>query len=147
MFRVDPKLPPQHMKTYQIVAPQSTHYRPGTCAEADCRHHREGWVSIIDEGNDLGAKQAYYIRNQSGRHFKEDRNQAPGLTAFIFEAGQTCFQQHQIRLDKPELFLVRGGDWRGNPVGDQPRVHASADDWVDDFGNHQQQLADRINQG
>lgn len=148
-MRIEPKLPSESMKTYQIVAPPATHFRAATCVEAGCKHYREGWVSVIDEGNDIGRAQAHYIRNQSGRHFKEDRNQAPGFTCFVFEPGQVCFKadQHKVRLDKPEIFLVRDGDFRGNPRGTAARVHTNADDWVDDFGNHQLMLADQIKQG
>lgn len=144
--RIDPKLPVEAVKTFQIAAPLSTHFRPSTCEEAGCGKHREGWLSLIDEGTDLGKKQAWYIRNQSGRQFKEDRNQMPGLTAFIFEPGQQCFAQHKTRLDRPEFYIVRDGDWRGNPTG-QRRQHANADDFVDDFANHQQVLADAIQEG
>lgn len=145
-FRVEPALPVQAVQTYAIVAPEATHFRPATCAEVDCPNHLGGWATIIDEADDLGQQQAYYIRNQSGRRYTEDRNQAPGLTVFLFEAGQDCFARHQLRLDRPEIFLVRDGDHRGNPTGNG-RKHANADDWVDDFANNQQQLADEINKG
>lgn len=144
--RIDPKLPMQAMQTYQVVAPAATHFRPATCAEVDCPHYLHGWHSPIDERTELGQRQAHYIRNQSGRRYTEDRHQVPGLTLFTFEAGQTCFQQHQMRLDRPEIFLVRDGDWRGNPTG-QTRRHAGPDDWVDDFANHQQKLADQLEKG
>jgi len=146
VFRVDPKLPVNTMKTYTISAPKNTHFRPATCEEVDCKHHREGWVSAIDESTDLGKAQAYFIRNKSGRHFKENRDQAPGLTMFVFEAGQRCFAQHDMRLDRPELFIVRDGDHRGNPTG-RSKQHARPDDWVEDFAEHQQTLADQIEKG
>ena len=92
-------------------------------------------------------RQAWYIRNQSGRRFTEDRDQAPGLTVFVFEAGQTCFDagRHQTRLERPELYIVRGGDWRGH-TGNE-RKHTRPEHWVEDFAEHQQQLADRIKKG
>lgn len=144
--RVDPKLPVTSMQTYSVVAPLSTHFRAATCEEVECTKYVQGWVSPIDESTELGRAQAYYIRNHSGRHFTEDRNQMPGLTMFVFEAGQKCFKQHQTRLDRPELYIVRDGDWRGNPTGNC-RQHVNAEDWVDDFKNHQAELADEIQKG
>lgn len=99
----------------------------------------------MDESTDLGQQQAHYVRSVSGRHYREDRTPA-GLTEFTFEAGQTCFGEHKTRLDKPELFVVRGGDWRGNPRHER-HVHANADDWVDDFATHQDKLATELAKG
>lgn len=145
-FRVDPALPVTAVKSFGIKAPRATHFRPATCAEVDCPMHLDGWQSVIDESTELGQEQAYYIRNGSRRRFTEDRNLMPGVTVFVFEAGQTCFRQHEQRLDRPELFIVRGGDWRGNPTGER-RQHANGDDWVDEFANHQDRLADQLNKG
>lgn len=146
-FRVEPRIPVTAVKTYAIQAPQSTHFRTVGCTEFGCEHQRDGWQSVIDESTEMGRAQAHYIRNKSGRHFTEDRNQLPGVTVFRFEAGQECFAGgHEVRNDRPELFLVRGGDWRGNPDGSMTH-HANADDWVDDFANHQDKLATQINQG
>lgn len=136
---------PAEMKTYQIARPMSTHMRPGTCADVDCDAYRYGWRTTIFEGTEQGAAQAHYIRQQSGRKFVEDRG--PDFTVFTFEAGQKCFAQHQMVLDRPALFVVRDGDWRGNPRGTQARIHHSADDWVDDFANHQQTIAEQIKRG
>lgn len=143
----EPKLPVTAYKTYEIAAPRSTHFRAATCAEADCRYHVNGWQTAVDESTDLGKQQAYYIRNQSGRRYSEDRNLTPGLTLFTFEPGQTCFaaDRHVVPLDRPALFLVRGGDWRGNPTGEL--VRRSADDWVDDFATHQDKLATELQKG
>jgi hypothetical protein len=145
-FRIAPKLDPQAFKTYQVVAPLPTHFRSASCQEARCSNYLSGWRTVIDEISDLGKRQAHYIRKQSGRAFTEYKDEA-GMTAFTFEAGQRCFAQHQVRTDTPEIYLVKGGDWRGNPMGVRPRRHASADDWVEDFAEHQQRLADEISKG
>lgn len=144
--RMTPVLPAEAMKSYVILAPRATHFRPGSCAEVDCPHLQFGWRTVIDESTDLGRRQAYYIRRESARKFTEDRD-ATGLTTFTFEAGQRCFRTHQVRLDRPELFVVRGGDWRGNPRGIETRRHTRPEDWVDDFANHQTALADRLRRG
>lgn len=144
--RLAPRLPAGRMKTYSITSPLPTHWRKATCAEVDCPAYASGWKSLIDESTELGQKQAHYIRKQSGRGFTEQREGA--LTAFVFEAGQPCFgaDAHKLPTGRPELFKVRGGDWRGNPRGES-RTHTRAADWVDDFANHQQALADRLARG
>lgn len=146
--RIEPALPVTSVQTFQVQAPVSTHFRPATCAEVDCPYHVNGWATPVDEGSELGKTQAHYIRNGSGRRYTEDRNQQPGLTVFVFEAGQTCFNAaaHRAPLGRPPIFLVKDGDWRGNPTG-RVRQHANADDWVDQFAHHQAALADEIQKG
>ena len=86
--RIQPAAPPQAYKTYQIVSPLSTHFRPGTCDEAGCLAHQHGWQTAVDESTDMGQRQAHYIRKLSGRRFTERRTEL-GLTAFTFE-GRHC---------------------------------------------------------
>lgn len=144
--RIQPRLPVQAVKTYQVLTPVHTHFRAATCAEVDCPQHLHGWQTPIDESTELGQQQAWYIRNQSGRRYTENRDLLPGVTVFAFQAGQRCFAQHKARLDRPELFLVRDGDWRGNPTGNK-RQHTRPEDWVEDFATNQQQLADQLEKG
>lgn len=145
VFRPEPALPASAMKTYGIVAPKATHYRPATCAEVDCPNHLNGWQTVVDESTELGQAQGHYIRNEAGRRYTEVREAA--LTTFTFEAGQLCFREHEARLDRPEIYLVRDGDWRGNPRGTDPRIHKDPQGWIDDFGEHQERLADRLGRG
>jgi len=146
MTRIEPNMPVTAYKTYRIASPVSTHFRPATCAEAGCGAYLNGWTSTIDETTVLGQQQAHYIRKQSGRGYREERLPS-GLTQFTFDAGQRCFaNDHQVRLDRPELYIVRGGDWRGNPTGES-RQHQNAQDWIEDFGEHQQRLADEMRKG
>lgn len=142
LIRVDPALPAEHMKTYGFVAPKETHFRPATCEEVDCGNYQRGWVTKIDEATVLGKQQAFYIRQQSGRKFAEDREGE--LTAFVFEPGQCCFAEHSVSLEREPIYLVKEGDWRGNPRGTPPRIHARPADWVDDFATHQDQLIERL---
>jgi hypothetical protein len=147
VFRVPPALPAAAMKTYQIASPLSTHWHPVTCAEAECDAWLHGWVSYIDESAELGQRQAHYIRKESGRRFTEERNET-GITEFTFEAGQRCFKsdQHRARNMRPERYLVRGGDWRGNPTGER-REHKRPADWQDDFATHQDRLRTALERG
>lgn len=146
--RLPPAMPAGAYKTFQIVTPLRTHFRPGTCAEVDCPGYLNGFRTRVDERTDLGQSQAHYIRKESGRRFTEDRDDA-GLTVFTFEPGQRCFASgdHKVRIDRPELFLTRPGDWRGNPEGGRPYQHTRPEHWTEDFAEHQQKLADRIEKG
>lgn len=148
VFRLPQQVGPQHYKTYQIAAPVKTHWSQVTCAEFECDGHRFGFRATIDERTELGQSQAYFIRKESGRRFTEERNEA-GLTVFTFPAGQTCFRQseHRKRNDRPELFVVRSGDWRRLDIMGGPRVHRQAADWVDDFATHQGKIADLRQRG
>ncbi len=144
IFRIDPKLPVEAMKTYAAIVPMSTHLRPATCEEVDCLHYLEGWKTVINESTELGQAQAHYIRKESGRRFTEHREGA--AVVFEFEPGQQCFAQHQQPLERDPVFLVKGGDWRGNPTG-QVRYHQRAEDWVEDFAEHQLRLLERMQHG
>lgn len=142
--RIEPAAPPEAYRSFQILAPLNSHWRPATCEQAGCIPYREGWVTRVDEGTDLGKGQAYYIRNQSGRRYREERHAS--MTTFRFEPGQPCFRykDHRVPLERPSLFVVRDGDWRASQ---NRRVHASAEDWVDEFANHQDQIADLRQKG
>jgi hypothetical protein len=145
-------LPPSARKTYSISTPIETHWIPATCAQVDCAQYVSGWKSRIDERTEQGQAQARYIRFHSGRSFTEERDDV-GMTVFSFAPGQMPFDDaqsthstHRIRRDDlPELYVVRGGDHRGNPRGDVTRLNGRA--WSDDFGEHQEALADRLKRG
>jgi hypothetical protein len=134
-----PALPASAYKSYVIAAPLATHWNAVTCAQYECEHHALGWDSVIDERTDLGQEQAGYIRGKSGRRFTEER-QPDGLTRFSFEAGQKCFREHKARNMRPERFLERDGDFRGNPTR-RRREFARPDDWLESFAGHQDRLA------
>lgn len=136
-----PQLPSQHFKTYEIVAPISTHWRPATCEEVNCAAFLNGWKTIVPSNSD----QALYIRSgSSGRRFMETNDsydQAAGLTEFNFPAGQKCFgaDRHRVPLERTPLFIARGGDARGNPTRER-RVHDRPEHWVEDFAEHQDRV-------
>jgi hypothetical protein len=125
--RIAPAMPVGAYQTYEIRSPQDVRLR-SACEQAGCSAWRHGWESVIDESTQLGQEQAAYIRGQSGRTFREQHTEA-GLTVFRFEAHQRCFAEHGTR---PEIYLVRDGDWRGNPTGRQ-RQHTRPADWVEDM--------------
>lgn len=143
--RIEPLMNSQAYKTYQIVAPKSSHFRKATCEEINCPNYLHGWRTTLDATNE-GA--IHYIRKQSGRKFVESRNEV-GQVVFEFVAGQTCFASdtHLTRIGKPELYVVRDGDWRGNPRGTSPRTHKNAQDWQEDFAEHQDKINTEIERG
>lgn len=154
------------METFAIKSPMATHFRPGTCAEVEggCPHHTHGWDTIVDEGTSLGAQRAGYIRREcdrigagsSGAHLLGRRryteHQARNglgvvMTTFHFPAGQDCFMQHQVPLERPEKFIRRPGDWRGMPDRHLRHVYDRPEQWADDFVGHQQRLSALLQKG
>ncbi|MEY9876647.1 hypothetical protein ABH931_006157 [Streptacidiphilus sp. MAP12-33] len=137
-----PLLDPRGYKTYSIHAPIRTHFRKATCAEVDCPDYLHGWrvrLEILNEQQRVWAR-------QTGRRFTELAVR-PGETWLVFEAGQACFRatEHRARVEREELYVIRDGDTRGNPTGRVDRV--SGQTWNDDFGEHQQRLADLQQKG
>lgn len=142
MNRVDRLiLPADAYQTYSITSPQDRTVK-AACQQVGCEAWRQGWESAIDESTNLGSMQAAYIRQSSGRTFREMKR-ADGATVFRFESGQRCFTEHKTR---PEIYAVRDGDWRGNPTG-RTRTHTRPQDWVEDFGEHQLKLVDQQKEG
>lgn len=136
---------PDKYQTFRVLSPPSTHYRPGTCAEADCGKHLHGWRTLVDERTDLGVMQAAYIRTECRstlapaapgvRRYVETRE--GDLTVFTFPPGQSCFPPsdgtpaHMVSLERPQLFVVHGGDYscRTTPL----RRHSGIDPWADEL--------------
>ena len=145
LSRPEPKMPAHAYKTYGMVAPISTHFRKATCAEAACQHFANGWRVRV-EG--LSPQDVHLAKN-CGRRYTE-HHVAEGETWLVYEAGQPCFREseHRVRVtDRPPLYVVRDGDYRGNPRGTKTRVHHSPDNWLDDFATHQQAIVDEIAKG
>lgn len=142
-----PALPSQHFKTYEIIAPLRTHFRPATCEEVECGAWRNGWKTIVP----VNSEAAQYIRSgSSGRRFVEaqsayeiEHGLTDGMAEFMFPPGQKCFatDKHRVPLEREPLYVARGGDARGNPLGER-RVHTRAEDWTEDFAGH----LDRVRQ-
>jgi len=135
LFRLEPVGPAAAYKTYGLTAPIKTHTRPGTCGDVECRNYLNGFKIIADVSTELGRKQANYIRLHSGRRFTVEEN--ADLVTFIFPPGQTCFEQHRVSLHREPNFFIKGGDYRGNPLG-LPTRRLGPTQWRDDFGEHQE---------
>ena len=122
---------------YGINRPLSSHWRRATCAEMDCPQYLFGFETLIDEATQFGQHQAAYIRHQSGRHFTEER-QASGLTRFVFPAGQRCFREHKIPLER-EPILTRAS------LGD--KVVLERGRWVEDFNENSERINKQRKEG
>jgi hypothetical protein len=134
--RIVPNLPAAAYKTYGIRSPMATHFRPATCAEVDCQPYQFGWVTTVPAGSQDEA-----VIRRAGRRFFEERV-GGGFIQFKFPPGQSCFKvsTHRVSLQRPENFVVLGGDWRGNPTGSPAVKHTKPEFWIEDFAGHQDRL-------
>jgi hypothetical protein len=139
-----PRMPVTAYKTYQISAPLSTHWRSATCDEVECSAYLNGWRTTVP----ANSRMEHTLRN-SGRRWVSEERLADGNIAFSFAPGTECFQSsmHRVRVRDNALYVVRDGDWRGNPRRTRPRRHTSAESFVDDWASHQQELADHYRKG
>jgi hypothetical protein len=138
--RFKPAGPVSAYKTYAMNRPHDTHSRPATCEEIDCDFWRHGWVTTLDISTTEGqfhfetAKAASRTRPYSLQRVTDH------LLKLLYKPGTPCFKasQHRVPVERPSIFVVRDGDFRGNPTG-RRRVRR-AEDWVDDFANHEDRL-------
>lgn len=143
--RIAPRMHVEAYRSFEVHSPLATHYRNATCAEIECPRHLAGWTSTIDVATAQGKKWAAAIK-QSGRHYTVDRS-GPGTTVtFRFPAGQRCFQApHKVPTGRPELYVVRDGDWRGNPTGRMEQARPA--EFVERMAENLDNLSAEINKG
>lgn len=137
-----PRFDPRNYQTYSIHAPLSTHWRKATCVEVACPNYLNGWRVRVEH---LPPELLHQART-SGRRYTELAVRE-GETYLVYEAGQPCFEAstHRARVERPELYVIRDGDARGNPTGRRRQVDGVA--WNDDFGEHQERIADLMKEG
>ena len=148
--RASAQLPERAMKTYALAAPISTHRRIATCAEVRCERQARGWRTLLDVSVPAHASAANWIRLHSGLSFTVEQD--GDAVTFTFPAGQQCFEginrQHTVTLEREPLYFVRGGDWRTDwRTRRDTAIEMHVADWVDDFANHQQAIADAHSAG
>ena len=146
--RIEPQGDPSLYKTYAMLRPKATHTRIATCQEVNCPSFLKGWRTMLDVSTELGVRQARYIREHSGRAFIVTKKPDAGNSTLVMEfaPGQQCFREHRVPVEREPLFVVKGGDYRGNPLG-LPTVQRTRDEWLDDFGNHQLSIAEAVKRG
>jgi hypothetical protein len=143
-FRFTPAGPASEYKTYAVTTPQTDRFwQKATCEDVDCEHFLHGWQTRVTAGGALAAAVL-----ASGRPILSTE-QVGAEVVFTFAPGTECFRssEHRIKVGRPDLFLVREGDWRGNPRGTPARIHQRPEDWVEDFATHTQAIADRLEKG
>lgn len=146
--RIAPKMDVGAYQTYGVQRPARTHWRAATCREVECPRRERGWRQVIDLTTPLGQDQARYIKNHSGRKYAKlpiEPGAPAGTVVLEFGAGQDCFAEHRVPLDRDSLFVLRDGDWRGNPTGRRRTLSPIA--WRDDMGENQEKLAELARRG
>lgn len=148
--RMPQQLGPEYYKSYTMSMPLSSHWRKVTCEQYECDAWKYGFVLDIDVSTELGQKQFYYVTHDKSRKYSMQR---PSLNQFkfVYPPGNAGFagpqHDHYLPLGREPIFLVRGGDWRGNPRKTPTRVHAEVGDWVEDFAENQDYLAQIAQRG
>jgi hypothetical protein len=140
------RLPATSLRTYQLLSPVSSHRRPASCEEAGCLAHHGGFATTVDVSTELGRLQVRLLRADRNRPAPTITRTGPAELTFTYPPGTTCFAKHTVPLERSPIMIVRDGDRRGNPTG-WVRRHASLQDWRDDFGEHQDRLADAARRG
>lgn len=116
---------PQHMLTYSLKAPMKTHRRRvASCEEfGDCINYQNGFEVQLDLATTEGQFHAETIRNLRGYQYTVEKRGE--LTTYTFPAGQNCFGQHTVPIEREPFYLVRGTGGT--------RTHTNGADWVDDL--------------
>jgi hypothetical protein len=141
LSRIQPVGPVQAYKTYQVSTPRS-HTRPASCAEVGCEPYAKGWTTVLHV---VDQAQLVHTVRTSGRPFREATDGTQ--VTFVFEPGTRCFRaaEHRVQV-RPEIYVVRDGDWRGNPTG-RSRQHDRPEHWVEDFALHQDRIITDLRKG
>lgn len=162
MFILPPRLESHRYDTYGVVMPKATHTRAGKCEEMEiictsiskgsdgseqfcpekhCGHWAHGWATMLDVSTDLGQRQARYIIDRSGRHWKAKQDGAK--VVFTFPAGQQCFVDHRIPLEREPLFTFK----HSHLITGERAAVINGREWLDRFGQNQLNLKDQIEKG
>lgn len=145
--RIAPLLPAHAMKTFEVRRPLASHYRRARCEEVGCMKYAAGWVMGFDLTQQAKVNAANTIRrivHARGLRCRVDR--VGTSVTFTFPPGQQCLEGHQVPLERDPLFIVRGGDWRGNPRRDQYK-HTTGDSFMDDWRSSQERLDQAMGSG
>lgn len=147
-FRLTPSGPASAYTTFSVAMPHGPEFeRAATCEEIDCDAWRNGWMTRVPAAS-LDLVEAVM---KSGRPFTEVTGLGSSEREFLFAPGTPCFRAstHRIavRPDLPQLFVVRDGDWRGNPRHTEARIHKRPEDWVENFQETTAAVVDRIERG
>lgn len=132
-------LEPQHVRSWSVRAPLSTHWKPATCAEFECDEYMYGFSITLLRDHEKFEAQYHYITHDRSRRYSMQQPDA-NRVVFVYGPGNAgmglAHAQHKVPIGRPPLLLVADGDWRGNPRGTPARRHVRVEDWIDDSANH-----------
>lgn len=179
-----PQLPERAFDTYGIVIPKSTHTRKARCEEmglqcmsilipegatkADeflavkcrerhCGPHAHGWKTVLDTSIAQQRELArVVVRNEGNRRWTAEQD--GHLVTFTFPAGQQCFADHRLPLDRPPVFTLKRGLPFTPLFGDAVYLRNGAihirgthtvrgEEWVERLGENQQAIIDAHRRG
>lgn len=147
--RFKPTLPVEKMQTYKISRPPATHTRPATCAEVDCPDFVKGYTVRLPRGDD----RIVLLRRAADGWvdgFKREMCEVTGIDSaeqeFLFNPGSPCLKAttHRCTLDRPEIYVVREGDWRNARTARLIRRHQRPEHWVEDMQENLDAVARRL---
>jgi hypothetical protein len=118
------------VEIFAIRRPVPTHWREATCEEVDCVHYLQGWVTLLDPSHSRYPELRMAVQ-RSGRRYRvargEDVGQPAGLEAYVFEAGQRCFREHRLPVEREPEYLQQR---RGRLIR-----HPRWESWRDEFND------------
>lgn len=125
-------LPAQAYETFSIIRPRGqAFWRSATCDEVNCERKANGWRTVLDLNTLAGRRQATWIVDKSGRHGSIER--AGDVITMTFAAGQDCFEQHKVAIEREPLYVVRDGTATRPLAGGRTYRHATGALWVENM--------------
>lgn len=142
--RIQPSLGPEHMRSYTMSLPLSSHWSKVSCEEYECDDFLHGFALTIDVRTELGQRQHDYLTHDRSRTYSMQRVDLYTFK-FLYPAGTPGFDgpkhDHYLPNGRDPFWLVQGGDWRGNPRQTPTRLHTRGEFWVEDFAGNQEAIA------
>lgn len=147
-YRVQPKMPVQAYQTFGLKQPLATHWRRATCEEVGCKKYLKGWKTTFVPGTPKGEQIRHTIKTSPIKRKYTVLRLADRIEV-VFEPGQQCFLQdhpttaHKTTVGRPQIHVVRRGDWRQGWDGRT----VSPSEWLDRFVTNQDKLSTLIQRG
>ncbi len=135
-------LEPAAFTSFGMRAPLHTHFIELPCSVAQCYRYVHGWTTTLDPGREEHLPLIQHIvSGRSGRRYTRGENTPEGYMTFHFAPGQPCFRNshHERDWERPELYVVRRGDFRTPHSQREPR-QMSFDNWIEAFDSNQNAL-------
>lgn len=141
-FRIQP-LGPVH--GYRTFGQRVTRRVQATCAEVGCGAYAKGWVTTVLPASEDMATLLAACRGEIDGHRRTYTMLAlpDGFVRYTFEPGQPCFKASTHRMPMAVVNYHRVGDWRNAGHPGDVVTHPDTQSWVDEFGAHQQKIAEQ----